>query len=76
MSQPAVKIRFVSPSGDGFCEDVFVPAGTTVGAFIDERVKDQSRYRITVNRGPVSRDDVLEENDMVAATLQKIDAGC
>ena len=70
-----MKILFINNDGGGFADYVEVAPDTTVEEFFSLRLpsKDASDYLIRVNRQPVPRDYVLQEQDRVTVTPTKID---
>ena len=70
-----MRILFVNNDGGGFADYVDVTQGLTVEKFFQERMPDRKPedYLIRVNRQPVPRDCVLQENDRITITPTKIE---
>jgi sulfur carrier protein ThiS len=70
-----MKILFVNNDGAGFADYVSVAEGTTVEQFfiIKMEGRESSDYMIRVNRQPVPKNYVLQENDRITITPVKID---
>jgi sulfur carrier protein ThiS len=70
-----MRILFVNNDGGGFADYVNVSEGMTVEKFFQERMPDRrpEDYLIRVNRQPVPRDYVLQENDRITITPTKIE---
>ena len=70
-----MRILFINNDGGGFADHVEVATGTTVDKFFAQQLtgRDSADYLIRVNRQPVSKDYVLQENDRVTMTPVKID---
>ena len=70
-----MRILFVNNDGGGFADYVDVTQGMTVEKFFREKMPDRrpEDYLIRVNRQPVPRDYVLQENDRVTLTPTKIE---
>ncbi len=70
-----MKLLYINNEGGGFADYVDVPEGTTVEKFFKEQMpgNQASDYLIRVNRQPIPRDYVLQENDRVTITPTKID---
>jgi len=70
-----MRILFINNDGGGFADHVEVAASTTVEKFFAQQLpgRDSADYLIRVNRQPVSKDYVLQENDRVTMTPVKID---
>ena len=70
-----MKILFINNSGGGFADYVEISPGTTVEKFFSNKIEGQNAadYLIRVNRQPVPRDYVLQENDRVTCTPVKIE---
>lgn len=70
-----MKILFIDNEGGGFADFVDVSKGITVEKFFNEKMSGRKPedYLIRVNRQPVPRDYVLEENDRVTITPVKIE---
>jgi len=70
-----MKILFIDNDGGGFADFVDVAEGMTVERFFNEKMPGRKAgdYLIRVNRQPVPRDYVLQENDRVTITPTKIE---
>jgi len=70
-----MRILFVNNDGGGFADYVDVTQGMTVEKFFREKMPDRKLedYLIRVNRQPVPRDYVLQENDRITITPTKIE---
>jgi len=66
---------FINNDGGGFADYLDVKAGMTVEKFFHEKMSDRRAedYLIRVNRQPVPRDYVLQENDRITITPTKIE---
>ena len=71
----ATRLLFINNDGGGFADYVDMPAGTTVDKFFGQQLpgRDPEDYLIRVNRQPVPRDYVLQDNDRVTMTPVKIE---
>lgn len=70
-----MRVLYINNDGAGFADYVQVSEGTTVEQFFQDKMQGRksSDYLIRVNRQPVPRDCVLQENDRVTITPVKID---
>ena len=70
-----MRILFVNNDGGGFADYVNVNEGMTVEQFFKDQMPDRrpEDYLIRVNRQPVPRDYVLQENDRITITPTKIE---
>jgi len=70
-----MRILYINNEGGGYADYVTVSQGTTVEQFFNERMpgRKPDDYLIRVNRQPVPRDCVLQENDRVTITPLKIE---
>jgi len=70
-----MKLLFINNLGGGFADYVDVNDGTTVEEFFGDKMGHErpEDYLIRVNRQPVPRDYVLQENDRVTLTPTKIE---
>lgn len=70
-----MRILFIDNDGGGFADFISVTDGVTVEQFFKERMpgRKPEDYLIRVNRQPVPRDYVLQENDRVTVTPTKIE---
>ena len=73
-----MRIMFLDNGGGGFADFVEVAEGTTIEQFLADRLPDQRAedLLIRLNRGPTTRDYVLQPNDRVSATPTKIQGAC
>jgi hypothetical protein len=70
-----MRLLYINNDGGGFADYLNVTEGMTVGQFFKEQMPDRipEDYLIRVNRQPVPRDYVLQENDRVTVTPTKIE---
>ena len=70
-----MRILFINNNGGGFADYINVNPNITVEKFFNQQLPNEENedYLIRVNRQPVPRDYVLQENDRVTATPVKID---
>ena len=70
-----MRILFVDNDGGGFADFINITDGITVEKFFNEKMpgRKPENYLIRVNRQPVPRDYVLQENDRVTVTPTKIE---
>ena len=70
-----MRILFIDNDGGGFADFIDVTQGITVETFFNEKMPGRKAedYLIRVNRQPVPRDYVLQENDRVTVTPTKIE---
>ncbi len=70
-----MKLLFINNDGGGFADYLNVTEGMTVEQFFDHQMpgRNADDYLIRVNRQPVPRDCVLQENDRVTLTPTKIE---
>ena len=70
-----MKVLYVNNLGGGYADYVNIEQGTTVDKFFSQHMPNQqaSDYLIRVNRQPVPRDYVLQENDRITVTPVKIE---
>lgn len=70
-----MKVLYINNDGGGFADFIDVTEGTTVEQFFKDKMpnREASNYLIRVNRQPVPRDHVLQENDRVTITPTKIE---
>jgi sulfur carrier protein ThiS len=70
-----MRILFIDNDGGGFADFVDVSKATTVEQFFNEKMtgRKPEDFLIRVNRQPVARDYVLQENDRVTITPLKIE---
>lgn len=74
-----MRILFINNLGGGFADYINVEEGTTIEKLFDQKMSDghAEDYLIRVNRQPITRDYILQENDRVTITPTKIDgAAC
>jgi len=72
-----MRLLYINNDGSGFADYVTISEGTTVEQFFNEKMPGQEPgdFLIWVNRQPVARDYVLQENDRVTITPTKIEGG-
>jgi len=70
-----MKVLFINNEGGGFADYVEVNEGISVERFFGQQLPDRASedFLIRVNRQPVARDYVLQENDRVTMTPVKIE---
>ncbi|MHC4159897.1 MAG: ubiquitin family protein [Planctomycetota bacterium] len=70
-----MRILFINNEGGGFADYVHTSEGITVEQFFNERMPGRKAddFLIRVNRQPVARDYVLQENDRITITPVKIE---
>jgi sulfur carrier protein ThiS len=70
-----MRVMFINNDGGGFADYVGVTPGVTVEKFFHEKMpgREAQDYLIRVNRQPVPRDYVLQENDRITITPTKIE---
>jgi len=70
-----MRLLYINNLGGGWADYVNVNDGMTVEQFFKERMPNEKSedYLIRVNRQPVPRDYVLQENDRITVTPTKID---
>ena len=72
-----MRILFIDNDGGGFADFMDVDQGVTIERFFIEKIpgRKPEDYLIRVNRQPVPREYVLQENDRVTVTPVKIEGG-
>jgi sulfur carrier protein ThiS len=70
-----MRILFINNEGGGFADFVQVSESITVEQFFNNRMSGRKPddFLIRVNRQPVPRDYVLQENDRITITPVKIE---
>ncbi len=70
-----MRLLYINNDGSGFADYVTATEGTTVKEFFNQKMPGQepTDFLIRVNRQPVSRDYVLQENDRVSITPTKLE---
>jgi hypothetical protein len=70
-----MRILYINNLGGGFADYVETRDGITVEQFFKEKMPDAHAedYLIRVNRQPVARDYILQENDRITITPTKIE---
>lgn len=70
-----MKILFINNQGGGYADYVEINPDIAVEKFFAQKMPEEKAedYLIRVNRQPVSRDYVLQENDRITITPVKID---
>ena len=70
-----MRILFIDNEGGGFADYLHVDAGMKVEELFKEKMpgRKPEDYLIRVNRQPVARDCILQENDRVTFTPLKIE---
>lgn len=69
-----MKVLFIDNDGGGFADYLSVPHGITVEDFFKDKMSGRKPgdFLIRVNRQPVARDYVLQENDRITITPLKV----
>lgn len=72
-----MRILYINNDGGGFADHVDVTPSITVEKFFSQKMPDREPgdFLIRVNRQPVARDYVLQENDRVTITPTKVEGG-
>jgi hypothetical protein len=72
-----MRLLYINNDGGGFADYVDVSQGLTVEKFFNQTMpgREPADFLIRVNRQPVVRDHVLQENDRVTITPTKIEGG-
>ena len=70
-----MRILYINNSGGGYADYLNVSEGQTVEKFFNEQMPGRKAedFLIRVNRQPVARDYVLQDNDRVTVTPTKIE---
>jgi sulfur carrier protein ThiS len=70
-----MRLLYVNNDGGGFADYVEVSQGMTVEQFFNEKMpgRKPDDFLIRVNRQPVPRDHVIQENDRVTITPTKVE---
>jgi hypothetical protein len=70
-----MKVLYLNNSGGGFADYIDIADGTSVEKFFSQKMPGASEadYLIRVNRQPVARNQILQENDRVSITPTKIE---
>ena len=70
-----MRLLYVNNDGGGFADYVDVTEGVTVENFFNQKMPGQEPedFLIRVNRQPVARDYVLQENNRITVTPTKIE---
>ena len=70
-----MRLLYINNLGGGYADYVNVNDGMTVEQFFKDKMPDARAedYLIRVNRQPVARDYILQENDRITVTPTKIE---
>jgi len=70
-----MRLLYINNDGAGFADYVTISEGTTVEKFFNQKMPGQepTDYLIRVNRQPVTRDYVLQEDDRITITPTKVE---
>ena len=70
-----MRILYINNSGGGYADYLNISEGQTVEKFFNEQMPGRKAedFLIRVNRQPVARDYVLQDNDRVTVTPTKIE---
>ena len=74
-----MRILYINNMGGGFADFINVEEGTTIQNLFSQKMSTDypEDYLIRVNRQPVPKDYVLQENDRVTITPTKVEgAAC
>jgi hypothetical protein len=70
-----MRILYINNEGGGFADHIHIAESTTVEQFFSERMPGRKAddFLIRVNRQPVAREYVLQEDDRITITPVKIE---
>ena len=70
-----MRVLYINNHGGGYADYVDVTPNVTVEQFFNQKMPGQepTDYLIRVNRQPVVRDYVLQENDRISVTPTKVE---
>ena len=70
-----MRLLYINNDGSGFADYVTVSEQITVEQFFNQKMpgEEPTDYLIRVNRQPVARDYVLQENDRISITPTKVE---
>jgi hypothetical protein len=70
-----MKVLYLNNAGGGFADYIDIAEGMSVEKFFSQKMPGASEadYLIRVNRQPVARNQMLQENDRVSITPTKIE---
>ena len=70
-----MKVFYINNDGGGFADHINVAEGMTVEQFFNEKMPGSkpNDFLIRVNRQPVPRNHVIQENDRVSITPTKVE---
>ena len=70
-----MRLLYINNDGSGFADYVTVSEQITVEQFFNQKMpgEEPTDYLIRVNRQPVARDYVLQENDRTSITPTKVE---
>ncbi len=70
-----MRLLYINNSGGGFADYLDITDGTTVAQFFKDKMPQErpEDFLIRINRQPVPRDYILQENDRVTITPTKIE---
>lgn len=70
-----MKILFINNHGGGFADYLIIEENTSVEKFFHQQLPHErtADYLIRVNRQPVPRDYVLQDNDRITVTPVKVE---
>ena len=70
-----MRLLYINNHGGGYADYVEISSGTTVEKFFNQKMpgEEPTDYLIRVNRQPVARDYVLQENDRISITPTKVE---
>lgn len=70
-----MRIYLIDNQGSGFADQIEVASGTTVGEFVQQRLRgdDPADHLIRVNRLPATAEQILQNGDRVSITPTRIE---
>jgi len=70
-----MRIMYINNSGGGFADYMNIEEGTSIAKLFEQKMphEESHNYLIRVNRQPVPKDYILQENDRVTITPTKIE---
>ena len=72
-----MRVLYINNQGGGFADFINVEEGTTIEKLFKQKMSGENAedHLIRVNRQPVPKDYILQENDRVAITPTKVEGG-
>jgi len=70
-----MRILFINNWGGGFADYISIEEGTSIEKLFKQKMSSENaeNYLIRVNRQPVPKDYILQENDRVTVTPTKVE---